>query len=414
MRNTGLKVGHHKASGYRVVECAHRTDLGETLAGLAGTDMPMARRLLRRALRAHGPYGVRLRPPETFLALRLAASGALECEEKAEGTAAQPRWIPWRVRLAPDAILEAKEALGVLDADREREALLVEIDDAVAASGEAAALRSVAMRSPLSVPVGSRCTSRSWSVYSAALRGLAEWDRVRRKGVTPSSREVAARALGSSKAWTKARMRAFEDMSGVAFDEAMQHTEPVVKLRGPIRWTWHGVTGDGLAAHPWLGLPASMVSSFEIIDVSALAVLVVENEKTFETVIRRTALTESVVILFGGGFLGEAEIALLRRLPLPIFVWGDLDPKGIQIVINIAERVGRAVTPVLMEPQLLASQPARPASPSDVALAKALCLGGAGSLAGLAAGIAADRVTVEQEALHEHIDRLPMLIVGGA
>lgn len=414
MRNTGLKIGRRKASGFRLIECPTRTDLTQMLSGLVGPDIQVARRLLRRALQARGPYGVRLRPQDTPIAVQLAVSGILECEEKAQGTAAQPRWVPWRAGLMTDAVVEAKEALGVLDADHERHGVIAEVEDAEAAAYEVSVLRGVAPGSMLSVPEGSQCRSHSWSAYSAALRCLAEWDRVRQSGVKPSSREVAARALGSSKAWTSARMRAFEDMSGLTFDEAMSHIEPTVKLRGPIRWAYRGVTGGGLSAHPWVGLPGSMVSSFEILDCSASAALVIENEKTFEAVLRRTELSESVVVLFGGGFLGEAEVALLRQLEIPLFAWGDLDPKGIQIVMNIAERVGREVMPILMASDLLASPSAAEASADNVSLATALAAEGAGSLSGLAAAIASRRATVEQEALHDHLPELAGLIGVGA
>lgn len=409
MRNTGLKIGRRKASGFRVVECITRTDLAHALPGLVVSDMLVARRLLRRALQSRGPYGVRLKPEETPVALQLAVTGILECEEKAQGTATQPRWVPWRAGLATDAVVEAKEALGVLDADHERLKLISEVENAEAAAYEVSLLRAVPDGAALSVPDRSRCGSRSWSAYSAALRGLAEWDRVRQMGVKPSSREVAARALGSSKAWTQARIRAFEEMCGVTFDEAMRHTDPIVKLRGPIRWAYRGTTGHGLSAHPWVGLPASMVSSFEILDCDASAALVIENEKTFEDVIRRTGLSENVVVLLGGGFLGEAEIALLRQVEVPIFAWGDLDPKGIQIVTNIAERVGRSVTPVLMDPKFLAEPVAAKASTDNISLAGSLALHGAGDLSALAAAIAAQGATLEQEALHGHIQELGAL-----
>jgi hypothetical protein len=154
-----------------------------------------------------------------------------------------------------------------------------------------------------------------------------------------------------------------------------------------------------------------MVASFDIIEAPARAVVVIENEKTFEEVIRRTSLSDDVVCLFGGGFLGEAEISLLRQLDRPVFAWCDLDPKGIEIVGNIAERIDRRVTPLLMSPDLLIGSPSRRASPDDVALAQAESVDPQhAQLAHLAAAIVERRVTVEQEALHSHIMRLAALI----
>jgi hypothetical protein len=126
------------------------------------------------------------------------------------------------------------------------------------------------------------------------------------------------------------------------------------------------------------------------------AVLVIENEKTFEEVIRRTDLSEHVLVLLGGGFLGEAEVALLRQVDVPIFAWGDLDPKAIQIVTNIADRVGRPVIPVLMTPELLMKSPTIKASDDSILLASALSTDGAGAFSALASAIAALRVTAEQ------------------
>lgn len=407
MRDTGLKVGRRKATGFRVISADSRTDLSQLLAGLGGTDSRVARDLLRRAVRSYGPHGIRVQPAQAPMAFELARAGVVACEEKAVGSAAEPRWIPWRLGLVPDAVSEAKEALGWLNADFERTALLAEIEDSERAALEAQLLKEVAGGAPLGVPQGSQCSSRSWSVYSAALRGLAEWERLQEHGVKPSSREVAARALGSSKAWTPARIRAFEQLAGMPFDEAMNHVEPVVKFRGPIKWAYRGAVGDGLSAHPWVGLPASMLGDLELLEANIEAVLVIENEKTFEEVIRRTTVSESALILYGGGFLGEAEIDLLRLLDRPIWAWGDLDPKGIQIVCDIAARTGLDVRPLLMEGHWLEKAPGRQATPEQVALAASL----AGQsleppLQGLAAAIAASGRVVEQEAMHHAIERV--------
>jgi len=408
MRATGLKIGRKHAGGYRLITADSRQDLGPVLAGLTAADTRTARTLLRRGLAARGPHGVRLKPSESAIAIRLARAGVLSCEERAVGTAAQPHWIPWRARLALDAEVEVKEALGVFDAEAERRELIAAVGDAEALGEEVALLRAHDLTLASRVPPASKAGTRSWSVYAATMRCVAEWQELRASGVKPSSREVAARALGSSKAWTPARRKAFESLIGRSFDEAMNHTEPVVKFRGPIRWQVNGRIGDGLSSGLWIGLPASTVNGLEIIDCSAEAILVVENEKTFEEVLRRSGLSERVLCVYGGGFLGEAEIALLRRLHLPTFAWADLDPKGIEIVRNIAKRIGHPVTPILMTPDLLVSSPSRPASPEDVALAESLSNDGLlDGLADLAARIADAAVKVEQEAMH---DRIPQLV----
>jgi hypothetical protein len=413
VRNTGLKIGRRKASGFRVVDRPVRGDLAQTLAGLGTTDARVARAVLTRAVESRGPYGVRIKPQEAQVALQLAGSGVLNCEEKAVGTAAEPRWIPWRAGLAPDSMSEAKEALGILNADFERHALIAAIEDSQIAKPEVDLLRVASDGAPLRVPIGSRSGTRSWSVYSAALRAVAEWERLKASGVKPSSREVASRSLGSSKAWTPARISAFEAMVKLPFDQAMNHIEAVVKLRGPIRWEYRGAVGDGLAAHPWVGLPASMVVSFEIVGSGAEAALVIENEKTFEEVVRRTELSDHVLCLYGGGFLGEAEVALLRQLALPTFAWCDLDPKGIEIVLNIADRIERSVTHLLMEAGLLDTSPTRPASVDQVALAESLALEPLpGPLSRLAHAIIERRVLVEQESIHHRIQALSRVLTA--
>src|SRR2546428_1704448 len=101
MRDTGLKIGRRKASGFRLVRCHTRLDLSPTLAVMVPNEARLARGLLRRAVQARGMHGIRLKPQESQVALHLATTGVLECEEKALGTAAEPRWIPWRAVLAP-------------------------------------------------------------------------------------------------------------------------------------------------------------------------------------------------------------------------------------------------------------------------------------------------------------------------
>jgi hypothetical protein len=411
MRSTGLKIGRKHASGYRVIGSTSRQDLGPTLAGLGAGDAKTARNILRRSLAAQGPNGILLKAGDSGVAVRLAQSGVLVCQEKALGTAAQPRWIPWRAGLAPDAAAEVKEALGILDVGTERRDLIAAVQESSLLAGELSILRAYDLTTGGRVPPNSKARTRSWSVYAAALRCTAEWEMLRSSGIKPSSREVAARALGSSKAWTPARRAAFESLVALPFDEAMNHTEAVVKFRGPIRWQVNGRVGDGLSSGLWVGLPASTVTDLEIVDCQATAILVIENEKTFEEVLRRSSISESVLCLYGGGFLGEAEISLLRQLDLPVYAWADLDPQGIQIVRNIAARIDRPVLPVLMAADLLESSPSRAATAVDVELALSM-LGAdsADELVDLASRISTARVKVEQESLHHLIDRLPDLL----
>src|SRR6266481_4106213 len=90
---------------------------------------------------------------------------------------------------------------------------------------------------PLRVPDGSRTQPTVWSVYAAALRAAAGWYRATAAGRRLSKRELAATTLGWSKAWTDARIAAFERLIALDFAEAVETAEPEVRLRGPLLWT---------------------------------------------------------------------------------------------------------------------------------------------------------------------------------
>lgn len=397
----GVRLGRRWAHGRRFVAAVERREVGEVLVAL-GDRATTARALLDRALAATGDRGVRVRPAEADVAVTLAEAGIVRLEEKVEGTVAAPRWVPWRVAVPADTARDVAEALGHLDPAAERIALLDDVTGTEIVADEAALLRDDADRDDLRPPEGSALADAPWSVYAAALRAAAEWERVTVVGDRPSPRELAARVLGSSKAWTEARKAAFEQLVDQPFDVALSRHQTFVRLRGPLRWRHDGVEGDGRAATPWIGLPASTVDRLELVDCDARAVLVIENLETFEAVARSGRL-DAAVLVYGGGYVSDAVVTLLRALERPVAVWCDLDPHGIGIAADIERRLGSPVHPVGMSADLLTSGHARVATAEQLAQAEQLAATAPDGLRDLALAIAERGLVCEQEALHSRI-----------
>lgn len=403
---TQIQRGRKWAHGRRSSR-GEREDLGQVLARL-GSEADVARGLLRRAVRAVGERGVRVRPAEARVAGALAGAGVVRLEEQVQGTAAEARWIPWRIVVPDDAASEVREVLGLLDADAARDALLAEVGDVVALESEVDALRRVPAGAALVAPPGSLLAGRSWSTFAAALRAAAVWHAT---SEPLSARELAARALGWSKAWTPARRDAFSVLVGRRFEDAVTVRERFLRVRGPVTWRFEGRDADARAARPWLGLPTSSVADLEVVSCEADGVLVVENLETFEEVVRRSAVSDDWVCVYGAGYVEDAVVDLLDRLALPTAAWADIDPHGLAIVADLAERLHRQVRPVGMDPQWLDAAVARPATTEQLRHARVLAARLDGSLSAIAGAIVQRQRVVEQEAIQAAvIHDLPTLL----
>ena len=399
MTDSDLRLGRRWAHGRRFAPTQQRRDAGDVILSI-GASRGTARGLLGRALRATGPRGVRVRPEEADVSQVLAAAGILRLEEVVEGTVAAPRWVPWRVTLAPGAEAEVREVLGRLDPAAERRELLADTDGSVLLAREVELLGSQDAQAPLVPPPASVLAGSAWTTYASALRAAAGWERAEREGERLSARELGARVLGSSKAWTPARRGAFERLVGHPFEQVLGTMERFVRVRGPLRWHTGERTGDARSANPWVGLPATAVAELELDASDAVGALVVENLETFEEVLRRTTVGERWVCVYGGGYAGSAEVNLVARLALPLLAWCDLDPDGVGIAADLARRSGLNVIPVAMEPAFLNGPYAVSATGVQRDRARELALSVPLALKPLAAAIADVGRVCEQEALH--------------
>lgn len=399
MTDADVRLGRRWAHGRRFAPVRERCDASDVLLAL-GSSADKARGLLARVLRATGKRGVRVKPEEAEVTQALAAAGIVRLEEVVAGTVAAPRWIPWRVALPPEAQTEIRDILGCLDPAAERASLVMDLSQSLLLAGERDLLAAQASDAPLTPPSGSALAGTGWTAYTAALRVAAEWERARQDGERLSARELAARALGSSKAWTSARRAAFERLVGTPLAQAVSVVERFVRVRGPLRWRLGARAGDARSTRPWIGLPTTALSEIELDTSEATGTFVVENLETFEEVARRTEVAERWICVYGGGYLGNAEAGLVGRLELPVVTWCDLDPDGIRIAADLERRSGLAVELVAMEPTLLRGPYARPATDQQLSLARELVGTAPPAMRPLAAAIAAAGCVCEQEALH--------------
>jgi hypothetical protein len=85
-------------------------------------------------------------------------------------------------------------------------------------------------------------------------------------------------------------------------------------------------------------------------------VLVVENADTFQYVCLRPDVTDTWLCVWGRGSTTDGVVNFLKTMnDLPIAAWCDLDARGIEIVTELAGRLGREITPVGMGIELFVS-----------------------------------------------------------
>ncbi len=261
--------------------------------------------------------------------------------------------------------------------------------------------------SPLRVPDESRAQTTTWSVYDAALRAAAGWYRSSGRGERLSARELAAKELGWSKAWTDARIAAFERVINMTFDQAVETTEPEVRLRGPLRWTADTTIVDASTAKPWVAIPARSAQTFGILDHSDThGVLIVENLDTFEAICRHSEVPNTWLCLWGHGYVNNSLVSLVRLINKPTACWSDLDAHGVAIVGDLQRRSGIAITPIFMSVELHADSAFLDQDEQQCRLASDLAAKGHPELRGLASQIAATGVGREQETMHYLIPKL--------
>jgi hypothetical protein len=403
----GVRIGRKYAHGRRVFPVAATEEAHAVIGRLDPAAASAARALLRRALPTDSISGVRVRPEEEQVAAVLAGCGILRLEEKVEGTAAVYHWRAYRAQIADGRRDEVRHTLGKLEPDHARRTLLASITSTSALSDEHDLLAAVPDGSPLRVPEGSRARTTKWSVYDAALRAAAGWYRATANDERLSARELAAKELGWSKAWTDARIAAFERIIGMTLEQAVETTEPEVRLRGPLRWIADDVIVDACAARPWVAIPARSAQQFGTLDYSdARGLLIIENLDTFEAICRHSDVPSTWLCLWGHGYVNNSLVSLVKLINKPTACWSDLDAHGVAIVGDIQARSGVAITPVFMTGQLHADSAFLEQDEEQCALASRLAVNGHPMLRDLAAQVARTEVGREQETMHHLIPQL--------
>jgi len=215
---------------------------------------------------------------------------------------------------------------------------------------EAALLASVPADAPLRGPAGSRSGATVWSVYDAAIRTAGYFFRHPRPDSKLTEREVAAHALSGSKEWTPARRVAFEFLIGESASDVLAALDHDIRVRGRLRWNIGSVVADAMHGYPWIGLPSGGIHVMGQIERDVRGVLVIENADAFQFVCNRPDVTDTWLCVWGRGSSTDGVVDFLATMEdLPIAAWCDMDSRGIEIVTELAERLGREVTPVGMD-----------------------------------------------------------------
>ncbi|MFD7645477.1 Wadjet anti-phage system protein JetD domain-containing protein [Kitasatospora sp. NPDC059795] len=204
-------------------------------------------------------------------------------------------------------------------------------------------------------PAGSRAGTHNWNTYSAAIRAAAQWHLGMSRNWRFGERELASRALGGSKRWSDASKNAFANLIGVPFSQAVYTTDTGLRMTGPAAWHRQRLVADLSVAEPFIELPGRAAAEHGHLDLQARGVLLIENQETFEAVASRTTVPTEWLCIWTGGFASDAlALFLLRRVPssLPLAAWGDLDPPGVDIILNLAHKSERVIQPVGMDVDL--------------------------------------------------------------
>ena len=266
------------------------------------------------------------------------------------GTAYSPRsWTltqSW-AELAEDKLAELQGRQHPEDLHRE---LLDVMSDVPQLAHEHALLAKTPPGRVLKIPEGTATRAEDWRVYEVAIRAAGIWWPAQDTPRKITAKELAGRSLRNTKsAWTPARQQAFSNLIGIPFDQAVDKADTELRIRGPLQWRVGTVIADAAACNPWLALPARGVRALGMISCDAQGIFLIENEDTFEQVCKIPEIADTWLCIWGKGYATDGLAEFLRGLDgLPVAAWGDLDAHGIRIIGNLADRIGRPVTPVAM------------------------------------------------------------------
>jgi hypothetical protein len=320
-------------------------------------------------------------------------------------------WKPRTLRLthawAEQAVDLLREMRGEPVPSEARAALLEIMDGVPELCDEATLLGVVPTDASLRAPDGSRTGTSVWSVYDAAIRTAAYFLQHQRSDIPLTEREVAAHALPDSKEWTPARRAAFELLIGGSGRGTLATMDHDIRVRGRLRWSIGPVVANAMRGYPWIGLPSGGIHVMGQIERDVRGVLVVENADTFQHVCLRHDITDTWLCVWGRGSTTDGVTNFLRTMDdLPIAAWCDLDARGIEIVTELAGRLGREITPVGMSIELFVSgKQYVPKNLTDsLRVAKKMTVDGHPALQDLAKAIVASGgLGCEQETLYDAV-----------
>lgn len=151
-------------------------------------------------------------------------------------------------------------------------------------------------------------------------------------------RVFSATWLGDSKAFLKERSALAQFLSipgGFERIGLVKHT-PVVLCWGAWQATIMTYPVDGRAGISFVAVPSDTIAQLQNMRVEANQLLIIENQTPFEMMLRPPHRREKTLYLFGAGFAGHAERALVAlwlraKSDLLWFVWTDWDIGGVNI-----------------------------------------------------------------------------------
>ncbi len=131
-------------------------------------------------------------------------------------------------------------------------------------------------------------------------------------------------------------------------------------VHGNVSYEVNGISGTTLSGIP-VSLTDATIDKMTITSAPIDGIFIIENIAVFREVLYRRYLARpNIFIMFGEGFLSSSKRTLLRKLmeasSAIVYVWGDIDASGLQIVEDIrcsCTACGRDVAPVLMSEEEL-------------------------------------------------------------
>lgn len=264
------------------------------------------------------------------------------------------------------------------------------------------------------VPPRSATKAGAWPSYATAIKAAAWWWPRHLAGETTPAKGLAASALGGAKKWTTAGKLAFQNLVGMAFDQALAVEDTEIRLNGPLVWRVDDVIVDARLGDPWVSIPASGALRLGALVGRPDGMLLVENQTNFQHVCTDSTVPENWLCVWIAGFASEGLVRFIRKFSdWPLAAWCDLDPSGIDIIQNLMRETGRHVHAVGMEPELWKAA-AKRADPAEKRAkwrerAKHLAAEGPQHLRPLAHAIATTGERVEQEELAVYDRVIPTL-----